>query len=261
MIGIVGGVGPYAGIDLLDNIYSNTLASKDQDYINSLLFSLSSKIQDRTEYLLGNVVENPGHSIVEIILTLENSGATVVGIPCNTAHSAKIFSVIMEELDKNDSKVRLLHMIDETITFIETHFYHFSKIGVLSTTGTYKYELYKNALESRGYQSLEPSNQMQEEIVHPAIYHPDYGIKSTTRPFHHKARQNLEIAIDDLKRQGAEAVILGCTEIPLVIKEETISGLTLINPTRVLARALIEQVDAEKLKPFFNPITNKCQKR
>ena len=253
MIGIVGGVGPYAGIDLLDNIYGNTLAGTDQDYINSLLFSLSSKIQDRTQYLLGSVAENPGYSIGKIVLTLEKSGATVVGIPCNTAHSESIFSVIQNELKQNGSKVKLLHMIDETVIFITTHFSHFRRIGVLSTTGTYKYRLYRNALEAFGYETIEPTQQMQEEIVHPAIYHPAYGIKSTTRPFHPKARQNLELAMEYLKEQGAEAAVLGCTEIPLVIKSEMFNGLTIINPTKVLARALIHQVDAGKLKPFSMP--------
>lgn len=253
MIGIVGGIGPYAGIDLLDNIYGNTVASSDQDYINSLLFSLSSKIQDRTEYLLGNIEENPGYSIGKIVLTLEKSGATVVGIPCNTAHSEHIYSVIQNELEQNGSTVKLLHMIEETVVFITTHFSHIRRVGVLSTTGTYKYKLYSKALEPYGYEIIEPSPQMQEEIVHPAIYHPVYGIKSTTRPFHPRARQNLELAIEYLQEQGAEAVILGCTEIPLVIKSETFDDLPIINPTKALARALIQQVDERKLKPFSQP--------
>lgn len=251
MIGIVGGVGPYAGVNLLENIFDNTLAKKDQDYINSLLFSLSSNIEDRTEYLLEHITKNPGYDIAEIIITLESLGVTVAGIPCNTAHSSKIFSVIREELDKSGSQIELLHMIDETIDFIKTHFFHFKKIGVLSTTGTYKYKLYTNALDANGYESIEPSSQMQEEIVHPAIYHPKYGIKSTTRPFNPQARKNLDIAIDYLKSRGAEAVILGCTEIPLVIKTDIVKGLTVINPTKVLARALIQRVDVDKLRPYL----------
>src|SRR5690554_3698735 len=98
MIGIVGGVGPYAGIDLLKNIYDNTIAKKDQDYLNALLFSLSSRILDRTEFLMGSIVGNPGHEIAKIVVTLEKLGVEVVGIPCNTAHSDRIFSVILEEL-------------------------------------------------------------------------------------------------------------------------------------------------------------------
>ncbi|RPI41687.1 MAG: aspartate racemase, partial [Bacteroidetes bacterium] len=53
MIGIVGGMGPYAGLDLLRKIYDNTLAGSDQEHLDTILISLSSRIPDRTEYLLG----------------------------------------------------------------------------------------------------------------------------------------------------------------------------------------------------------------
>lgn len=250
MIGIVGGVGPYAGIDLLKNIYDNTLAQKDQDYLNTLLFSLSAKILDRTEYLMGAISENPGHEMAKIVLVMEKLGVKVVGIPCNTAHSQRIFSVILEELQKNESKVKMVHMIQETIDFIKVNFPNFKKIGTLSTTGTYRYKLYSNALTENGFVPLQPSLEMQEELVHPAIYHPEYGIKSQFNPHHPQARINLDLAIDYLRDQGAEAVILGCTEIPLVIDSKEVKGLTMINPTNVLARKLIQHIAPNKLKPL-----------
>lgn len=250
MIGIVGGVGPYAGIDLLKNIFDNTLAKKDQDHLDALLFSLPSKIMDRTEYLIGNIPENPGYAIAKIILDLEKSGVTVVGIPCNTAHSPGIFALILKELNANGSQIKLLHMINETIDFIKVHYPQFSKIGVLSTTGTYKQKIYSSALESHGFIAVTPTLEMQEELVHPAIYHPEYGIKSQSNPFHPQATENLESAMDYLKENGAEAVILGCTEIPLVITTAKVNGMVTINPTNVLARKLIESIDSEKLKPL-----------
>lgn len=250
MIGIVGGVGPYAGIDLLKNIYDNTLAGTDQDYLNTLLFSLSSSIQDRTEYLLGTTSENPGFNIAKIILALEKAGATVVGIPCNTAHSDKIFTVISDELRKNESRIKVLHMIKETVEYISVNYPNYKKIGILSTTGTYIHQLYANDLNNHGYIPIEPTLKMQEEIVHPAIYHPDYGIKSKSNPFHPQAKKNLELAIDYLKSTGAEAIIFGCTEIPLVVKTKKINGLTVINPSNVLARRLIHHINPKKLKPI-----------
>lgn len=250
LIGIVGGVGPYAGIDLLKNIFDSTLANKDQDHLDTLLFSLPSKIKDRTEYLLGNEKENPGYSIAKIILDLENSGANVVGIPCNTAHSPEIFSLVLEELNKHNSHILVLHMINETIDFIKVNYPHISKIGVLSTTGTYKYKIYSNALKANGFMAVLPTLEMQEEIVHPAIYHPEYGIKSHSNPFHPKAKQSLDVAINYLKDNGAEAVILGCTEIPLVITTPEVNGMIAINPTNILARRLIYHINPAKLKPL-----------
>ena len=141
-------------------------------------------------------------------------------------------------------------MINETIDFIKVHYPQFSKIGVLSTTGTYKQKIYSNALESHGFTTVMPTLEMQEELVHPAIYHPEYGIKSQSNPFHSTAKKNLDHAINYLKENGAEAVILGCTEIPLVITTEEVKGMVAINPTKVLARKLIESIDPKKLKPL-----------
>ena len=62
MIGIVGGVGPYAGLDLMRKVFDNTLAHCDQDHVDALLFSHSSKIVDRTEYLEGREQDNPAEA-------------------------------------------------------------------------------------------------------------------------------------------------------------------------------------------------------
>jgi aspartate racemase len=53
MIGIVGGVGPYAGLDLLRKVYDNTVAGKDQDHLDVVMISVPAAIPDRTAYLLG----------------------------------------------------------------------------------------------------------------------------------------------------------------------------------------------------------------
>ncbi|MCJ7713906.1 aspartate/glutamate racemase family protein, partial [Candidatus Bathyarchaeota archaeon] len=91
---------------------------------------------------------------------------------------------------------------------------------------------------------------MQESLIHPAIYHPSYGIKTVSNPIHPQARENLIKGISFLKEEGAQAVILGCTEIPLAITEKKINDILLIDPTTVLARALIRFSNPEKIKPL-----------
>ncbi len=248
MIGIVGGVGPYAGVDVLKNIFDNTIAHNDQDYIDTVLSSKSSKIRDRTAFLMHKISENPAYNISKIILELEYSGAKVVGIPCNTAHSERIFSVILQELEKHQSQIKIVHMINETIQFVKNHYPKFKNIGVLSTNGTYKTKLYSKALLKKNLTPILVEEYIQKKYVHSAIYDSEYGIKSN--PFHPLAKKNLEFAIDTLKQKGARAIILGCTEIPLVIKSKSIKGMTIINPTNVLARCLIKSVYPQKLKPF-----------
>ena len=250
MIGIVGGVGPYSGTDLLNKIFNNTQAKTDQEHLDTVLISMSSIIEDRTEYLIGNVKVNPALAIAEVLLKLEKTGATIAGIPCNTAHSEKIFKVILFELEKVKSTIKVLHMIDETVSYIASNFPDVSKIGVLSTTGTYKSKLYTNSLIAKGYEVIVPPLDMQENVIHPAIYHKTYGIKSMSNPIHPQARENLLLGISFLKAQGAEIVILGCTEIPLAITESKIDDVITIDPTNILARALINKSNPHKLKPL-----------
>lgn len=250
MIGIVGGVGPYAGTDLLNKIFNNTLAFKDQEHLDSVLLSMSSKIEDRTEFLLGKVKTNPALAIAEVLHKLELIGATIAGIPCNTAHSKKIFDAIKMELEKSKSTIKLLNMIDETVLFIASNYPDITKIGVLSTTGTYKSKLYASALRLKGYEAIIPPLEMQENTIHPAIYDKVYGIKTISNPIHPQARQNLLEGCSYLEEQGAELVILGCTEIPLAITESKINNMITVDPTNILARALIKYIDPLKLKPL-----------
>lgn len=248
MIGVVGGIGPYSGIDLLRKVFDNTLANSDQEHLDAVLLSMPSSIKDRTEYLMGKVKDNPGIAIADVLLKLQNTGATVAGIPCNTSHSEKIFNVIQLELKKAKSTIKVLNMIEETISFIAANYPNITKVGVLSTTGTYKSGVYSISLQSKGYEIIVPSLEMQENLIHPAIYHPTYGIKAASNPIHPQARKNLLQGISFLKEQGAQAAILGCAEISLAITETQINGLVTIDPTNVLARALIYKHNPKKLK-------------
>lgn len=250
IIGIVGGVGPYAGLDLMQKVFDNTRAGGDQEHLDALLFSLPSGIVDRTEFLEGREKDNPAHAMIQVLEGLEKAGATVAGIPCNTAHAPPIFDIIQQNLLAEGKQIRLLHMIQETVDFIRTALPDLDRIGVLSTTGTYRSRVYQDALEMAGLEVIVPSEEMQEELIHPAIYHREYGIKSVSRPIHPRAIENLESGLNYLEASGAQAVILGCTEIPMALKLRPGRGIFAIDPTQILARALIKYAFPEKLKPL-----------
>ena len=246
IIGIVGGVGPLAGLDLQRKIVAQTIAGRDQDHLPVLSVSWPGPIPDRTEYLLGRVAENPAYPILEQLRLLAEAGATVAGIPCNTAHAPAIFDVIRAGVAEFARPLRLLHMIDETAIHLATCHPTLRVVGVLSTTGTWRTRLYPAALEPRGYRVVVPDEALQVGAIHPAIYDPAYGVKAAGRVTA-RARANLEQGIAALQEQGAEAIILGCTEMPIVFPEGAFEGLPLIAPTLVLARALIRAVDPSRL--------------
>ena len=104
MIGIVGGMGPYAGIDLVKKIFDLTNASSDQDHIPVAMISTPHLIEDRTKYLTGHSKNNPGIAIAEIVNKLVSQGASIIGMPCNTAHAPPIFDKIKKVITNEEKK-------------------------------------------------------------------------------------------------------------------------------------------------------------
>ncbi len=249
VIGIVGGVGPYAGLDLAKKIFDQTIAAGDQEHLSIAILSLSAKIEDRTLFLLGEKSTNPAYAIADVIKQLEKIGAVVIGIPCNTAHAPAIFDKILNELLKASTGIKLLHMIEETGYFIKSNFAGLKNIGILSTIGTYKTEIYPLGLQKFGFNTIIPDKIGQNKL-HNAIYNPDYGVKAKSNPVTDNAKQDILEVIAGLEKLGAEAVVLGCTEIPLAITENKIGNCVIIDPTLSLARALIAEVKPAKLKPL-----------
>jgi aspartate racemase len=243
-IGIVGGVGPYAGTDLFTKILDQTIARVDQEHLPILMFSIPSKIGDRTEYLIGKSSESPARFLSEIICKLHICGASVIGIPCNTAHADPIFKEILSLIPKN---IKLLHLIEEVTSFIRITYPALKKIGILSTTGTFNTKLYPTYLEKNNLQAIQVTSEIQEKYIHPAIYHREYGIKANISIISTEAKNKINVGIDYLINNGAEAIILGCTEIPLIFTEKQIRGILLLNPSKILARALIMESNPTKL--------------
>ena len=244
MIGIVGGMGPYAGLDLFNKILNQTKAEGDQDHLPILMHSIPHSIPDRTEFLTGNSKINPAKPISTVIRTLFDQGATVMGMPCNTAHAKQIFDEIIESIPK---EVKLVHMINEVSKFIKNKYPSIINVGILSTTGTFISHVYPDSLSQSGLMGIQVSDEIQENHINPAIYSKHYGIKAQSNPVSSKALTNLMTGIDYLDNKGAEIIIMGCSEIPLALKENKINGKPLIDSTKILARALILESSPEKL--------------
>ena len=247
IIGIVGGVGPYAGLDLTLKIFDQTLAASDQEHLPVALLSLPQNILDRTRYLMGEADINPAYAVADIIEKLESIGAHVIGIPCNTMHAPGIFNMIMQQLEERGSKVKVIHMIDEVVKFIGNHHPDMQKVGILSTTGTWKSGIYSRSLRNRGYKPIIPDSCMQEQI-HRAVYDPHHGIKAQSNPVSIQSKNTLVKGLRSLKKKGAQGIILGCTEISFALNYDKLDDIPLFDATKILARSLIACTDPDKLK-------------
>jgi len=249
-IGIVGGAGPYAGLDCALKILQQTKAEKDQDYLPTIIISTPDLIEDRTSFLLGESSTNPALAIFNNLLNLRDQGATVIGIPCNTAHAPAIKDVFEKKLNKLASKIKVLDMISETVKFLKKECSDVETIGILSTIGTWKAGFYPDILGGYGYDVCTLNERFQQNLHYEALYHPEYGIKVQANPVTKKARSVLIDSFKSLKEKGAEAIILGCTEIPIGIPERKIDNIFCIDTSLILARALINEFSPEKLIPW-----------
>lgn len=246
IIGIVGGMGPHSGLMLYDHILRLTKVSTDQEHLSVILMSLPKHIADRTLYLQGNTDVNPAHNIAQMILRLENVGARIIGIACNTAHAEEIYHVIQSDLLKVNSKVKLLNMLEETCLYIRENMHNVRRIGLMTTTGTYQSGIYNKYLERLGYDPVRPSLAFQEKVIHNIIYHPEFGIKACPEPISSYAHCLIEESLGYFQHQGVDALVLGCTELSLAFKEGVSTDMPLINPMEILANALVREVFPEK---------------
>jgi aspartate racemase len=251
IIGIVGGIGPYAGLDLNRKILDQTLARRDQDHVNVLMLSWPGHIPDRSAFLIGQSQDDPTVGILRCLRVLERAGASVAGIACNTAHSPRIFNAVTKVLRDSESRIAVVNMIYEVAMFLRTNYPAVKNVGVLGTDGTIRANAYAEVLSEEGISTTYPDPDVQHSRVHPAIYDSVYGIKACSEPVTEKARKYvLEAAHHVLEDKGADALVLGCTELPLVVRERQLYGKPVIDPTLILARALIARVAPDKLVPL-----------
>ena len=244
MIGIVGGMGPYAGVDLVQKIFDLTKADTDQDHLSVSMLSVPKSIPDRTEFLLSKSEINPALAIADIICSLYKQGATIIGMPCNTAHAEPIFNEIVNKIP---TEVQLVHMIEKAAEYINEKYPSVKNVGILSTTGTFITNVYPKCLSKHGLNGIQVSEEIQNTHINPAIYNSSYGIKAHSNPVNQKAIDSLNKGVKYLIKKDAEVIILGCTEIPLALTQNEINGIPLIDSTKILARALIIESSPDKL--------------
>ena len=250
IIGVIGGVGPYAGLDFVQKIFANTVALKDQDHLNCMLVSCSSIIPDRTTYLLqtNNEVENPALGMFESARRLYLAGVRIASVACNTAHAGRIFDPFCEMVKKSLPGFRIINMLETAADHVK-EFMGIRRLGLLATKGTHKSRVYHEYFrEEDGFVLVEPDDNGQEKI-HEAIINEDFGIKAHSDNISSQAKDRIREEIENLARRGAKAVILGCTELPLAAKGQTYS-VPLIDPGILAARRLISLTAPEKLLPL-----------
>lgn len=220
-IGILGGMGPVSSAHFYYNIlrYCQTEfhASQDGEYPPMILYSLPLQEWDTTGFRNTDAVLT---QIISALQTLEQAGADFIVIPCNTTHF--LFSQMSKAVT-----VPILHMLDLVIDHAKNQGY--KKIGLLATESTVKLQTYHASAEKAGIFIVVPDHQQQASVT-TVIGNVEAGRNSEndTRVLCHIAQ--------DLHEQGADAVILGCTELPVAMRQSD-TKVPLLDSSDILAQA------------------------
>ncbi len=199
-LGILGGLGPMASAYFYELLIAHTKADCDQDHIDLILNSHATT-PDRTAFLTGRSKENPLDVMVEDLCRMKTYGADIVAIPCNTAH------YFYDKL-KASTDLVILNIMEETAACLAAQ--GVKKAGILATDGTVLTGTYDHYLAAHGIDCIKPDKEGQKTVMH-IIYE---EIKNGKSP---DVSAFLSVA-DTLRALGAEALILGCTELSLIKK-------------------------------------------
>ena len=227
VLGIIGGMGPEASAQLYMKMIKATKVKRDQDHFRIIIDS-NPKIPDRTRAILG-LGESPVPMIIETAKNLEKMGVDIACIPCITSH------YFYEEIQAGTT-MPIMNVLEELNTYIEKNYPGVRNIGVLATTGTRNTKIFNKYLKD--FNIIYPDDQIQEDAVMKAIYGEGTGIKSgvtTGEPV-----ELLEHAGEHVIAKGAELVILGCTEIGLVLSRHSLTKPS-IDPMDVVAEAMVRK--------------------
>lgn len=227
-LGILGGMGPAASAEFVTRLVAQTPATCDQEHIPFVLWN-NPQIPDRSTSLR-NEDDRPLPFLLEGIKILKAARCDLIVIPCNTAH---FWYDDMVKL-----KVPIVHIVDSVADALRDVNVT-GTIGVMGTQATVELGLYQYKLNKAGWSCIVPSKEEMNTLVQPAIDLIKGGkLLESQLP--------LMKVVHSLIDRGAQAVVLGCTELPLSIKISSENGVPLINSIDSLVKSVLRSVDISR---------------
>ncbi|MCR9192961.1 MAG: amino acid racemase [Gammaproteobacteria bacterium] len=259
IIGIIGGTGPDATIDIQLKIARQMKAklqiTKDQDYFG-VIVNNDCQIADRSHAILGNHQE-----LLQLYAKrareLENLGADILIVACNTVH------IFLNELQSMVT-TKILNIVEETAKYFTAVYPEISRVGILSTLGTSKSGIYQNIFSNYGIEVVSCDFDILKK-VHQAIYGIKAGYIDDSNLLSIENRDTLKTiysncgadktfalktissprtliieALQNIKNKGVFHTILGCTDLPLAIISAQYKQQVLIDPNLILASSAVD---------------------
>jgi aspartate racemase len=225
IVGVLGGMGPDATVDFMAKVIALTRADSDQQHIH-MLVDHNPTVPNRQAAILGDG-EDPGPVLAAMARRLQDAGADFLVMPCNTAY-------VFEQSIVSAVSIPLVSIIEETIAALPEKC---ARAGLLATDGCLQAGIYQESLRSNDIEPIEPSDDDLGELMN-LIHAIKAGDTSAA------IADTMRALARALVNQGADAVIAGCTEIPLVL-EDSMLDVPLISSTDVLAQKTVQLAKSE----------------
>jgi aspartate racemase len=222
VIGVIGGLGPEATHDFFGKLLAHSNAKTDQEHLH-IIIEDNPKTPNRNDAIAGNG-PSPGPHLAAMGLALERAGADFIVMACNTAHAfeADIRAAI---------KTPFVSLIGEVVDEVTRHFPDAVKVGLLAAQGCVDSRIYHEAFAQRGIEVLTLAPEPQARFMSLL-----YRIKSGGRGADISA--GMKTLADELAALGADILLAGCTEVPLVLGAGD-SAMPFVDSTEVLAKRCV----------------------
>ncbi len=225
-VGVIGGLGPAATLDFFDRIIKRTKAQRDQDHLRVIIDN-NTKVPDRNVFA-GGGGPSPASAIAASARGLQGAGADFIVMACNTAHAYE--AEIREAIT-----VPFISMIDETVAAVAD--LRPARAGVLAGDACLAASLYQKKLKLAGVEHVLLNPDSQRTFME-VLYRIKAGDTGET------VRRSMATLARKLEAQGADVLIAGCTEVPLVLTQDDVEA-ELISSTDVLVEKTIVFAGAE----------------
>ena len=222
-IGVLGGMGPAATLDFLAKLQRATPAVTDQDHVR-VLVDLNPKVPDRNAALDGTG-PSPAPVLAEMAAGLERAGADGLVMVCNSAHA------FAQEIRAALKRAPLLSLIEETVAAVRRDYPQVRRAGLLAATACLDARLYQDAFAAEGVAVVALEGELRARFM-ALLYRLKAGELGA------QSRAEMRAITDRLIDRGAELIVSGCTEVPLVLGPGDIEA-PLVDSTDVLVAAAL----------------------
>ena len=220
-IGVLGGMGPAAAIDLLQRIIRLTPALDDVDHIRTLVDN-NPQVPSRINYLIKRQGENPAPVLVSMAESLESMGADFLVMPCNTAH------LYAQEIE-SAVRIRFLNMVELTVERVATQV-QASKVGLLASTAVHQTKLYESIFADRGVATMVPGDALQSQLM---------NLIMAIKAGYLSESDLLQRIVENMLAEQAECVVIACTELSALVDSLNVP-VPVIDASQCLAEVAVQ---------------------